>query len=77
MFCPIISLFALALADSAFKEEGIQRPENLYTLEILHFKETLVTQWKPELLENSVFRHQAEGDISDSIPQTFKDFNRS
>ena len=77
MFCSIISPLALAFADSAFKEEGIQRPEDLYTFEILLFRETLGTQWKPELLETPIFRHQVKGDISDSRPRTFKDFNTS
>ena len=62
-----MSLFALAFADSAFKEGGIQRPEDLYTLETPHFKEMLGIQWKPELLETSIFRHQVKGDISDSM----------
>ena len=75
MFCSIISPLALAFADSAFKEEGIQRPEDLYTFEILHFRETLGTQWKPELLETPVFHQQVKGDISDSVPWTFSDFN--
>ena len=77
MFCPIMSLLALAFADSVFKEEGIQRLEDLYTLEIPRFKETLGIQWKPELLETLIFCHQVKGDISDSIPWTFKDLNRS
>ena len=75
MFCPIMSLLALAFADSAFKEEGIQCPEDLYTLEIPHFKETLGIQWKPELLETPIFRQQVKGDISDSVPWTYSDFN--
>ena len=48
MFCPVVSLLALATADNAFKEDGIQRPEDLFTLEIPHFKEALAIQWKPE-----------------------------
>ena len=36
MFCPVVSLLALATADNAFKEDGIQRPEDL------------AIQWKPE-----------------------------
>ena len=68
MFCPIMSLLALAFADNAFKEEGIQCPVDLYTIEIPHFKETLGIQWKPKLLETPVFRQQVKGDISGSIP---------
>jgi hypothetical protein len=70
-----MSLLALAFADNAFKEEGIQCPEDLYTLEIPHFKETLAIQWKPELLETPIFRRQVKGDISHSIPWNYSDFN--
>ena len=58
MFCPIMSPLALAFADSAFKKEGIQCLEDLYTLEIPHFKEMLGIQWKPALLETPIFRKQ-------------------
>lgn len=37
--------------------------EGLYELEVLHFNEALGIQWKPELLETQVFRHQVKGDI--------------
>ena len=47
MFCPIMSLLALAFADNAFKEMGIEKPEDLFSLEIPHFKESLAIQWKP------------------------------
>ncbi|KAF8534000.1 hypothetical protein BDD12DRAFT_897299 [Trichophaea hybrida] len=75
IFCPIMNLLALAFADNAFKEEGIQRPEDLYNLEIPHFKESLVIQWKPECRETPVFRRHVDGDICDKTPLTFSDFN--
>ena len=34
-------------------------------------------QWKPDLLEAPIFRHQVKDDISNSIPWTFKDLNWS
>ena len=49
MFCPVVSLLALAFANNALGGGGIQCPEDLFTLEIPHFKEALAIQWKPEL----------------------------
>ena len=61
MFCPV-SLLILAFADTAFQEDGIQCLEDLFTLEIPHFKVALAIQWKPELLETPIFRRQVNGE---------------
>ena len=76
-FCPAVSLLALAFADNALKEDGIQCAEDLFTLEILHFKEALAIQWKSELSETPIFRRQVNGEISDSEPWTALDSNYS
>ena len=76
MFCPTASLLALAFADNALKEDGIQCPEDLSPLRYIpHFKEALAIPWKPELLETPIFRRQVSGEISDSKPWTALDFN--
>ena len=31
IFCPILNMLALAFADGAFKEKGIQKPEDIYS----------------------------------------------
>ena len=77
MFSPIMNLLALAFADSAFKESGIKKPEDLFSLEIPHFKESLAIQWKPECLETPTFRRQVNDTICNSTPFTFTDFNYS
>ena len=75
MFSPIMNLLALAFADSAFKESGIKKPEDLFSLEIPHFKESLAIQWKPGHLETPIFRRQVNDTICNSTPWTFTDFN--
>ena len=75
MFCPIMNLLALAFADNAFKELGIEKPEDLFSLEIPHFKESLSIQWKSECLETPIFRRQVKDTICNSTPWTFSDFN--
>ena len=74
MFCPIMSLLALAFADNAFNESGIKKPEDPFSLEIPHFKESLTIQWRPGCLETPIFRRQVNGTICDSTPLTFTDF---
>ena len=44
MFYPVVSLLALAFADNALKEDGIQCPKDLFIIEIPHFKEALAIQ---------------------------------
>ena len=68
MFCPAASLLALAFANNTLKEDGVQCPEDLLTLKIPHFKEALVIQWKPELLETPIFHCQVNGVIFNSEP---------
>ena len=77
MFCPVIGLLALAFVDNAFKESGIKKPEDLFSLEIPHFKEPLAIQWRLEIMESPIFHRQVNGDICNSIPWTFSDFNYS
>ena len=60
MFCPIMSLSALAFANNAFMEMGIEKPEDLFSLEIPHFKESLAIQWKPGCLKNTYFSSPSE-----------------
>ena len=55
IFSPIMNLLALAFADNAFKKSGIEKPEDLFSLEIPHFKESLAIQWKPGCLETPTF----------------------
>ena len=74
MFCPIMNLFALAFADNAFKESCIKKPEDLFSFEIPHFKESLAIQWRPGCLGTPIFRHQVDDTICDSTPFTFRDF---
>ena len=54
MFCPVMSLLALAFADNALKETGIEKLKDLFSLEIPHFRESLAIQWKPGCLETSI-----------------------
>ena len=68
---------ALAFADNALKGFGIEKPEDLFSLEIPHFKESLAIQWRPEIMETPIFRRQVNGDICDSTPWAFSDFNYS
>ena len=68
---------ALAFADNALKGFGIEKPEDLFSLEIPHFKESLAIQWKPEIMETPIFRRQVNGDICNSTPLAFSDFNYS
>jgi integrase len=75
MFCPIMNLLALAFADGAFKEDGIKTPEDLFKLEIPHFKEVLAIQWKPECRETPIFRRLEGSQISETKPLTFDEFN--
>lgn len=70
-----MNLLALAFADSAFKEGGIRKPEDLYGLEIPDFKESLSVQWKPEIRETPIFRRQKGDDICTSTPLGFSDFS--
>ena len=63
MFCPIMSLWALAFADNAFKEMGIEKPEGLFSLEIPHFKESPAIQWKLGCLETPISRRQVNDTI--------------
>ena len=70
-----MDLLALAFADNAFKESGIEKPQGLFSLEIPHFKEPLTIQCKPECLETPVFRRQVNNTICNSRPYTFTDFN--
>ena len=75
MFCPIINLLAPAFTDNAFKGSGIQKPEDLFSLEIPHSKEPLAIQWKPGCLETPIFRRQVNNTICNSTPWAFTDFN--
>ena len=77
MFCPIRNLLALAFVDNAFKESGIKKPEDLFSLEIPHFKESLTIQWRPGCLEIPIFRRQVNDTLAicDSTPFAFTDFN--
>ena len=70
-----MGLLALAFADNAFKESGIEKPEDLFSLEIPHFKKSLAIQWRPEVMGTPIFRHQVNGDICNSTPWAFSDFN--
>ena len=58
-----MGLLALAFADNAFKESGIQKPEGLFSLKIPHFKKSLAIQSRPEILETPIFRRQVNGNI--------------
>ena len=60
-----------------FKESVIEKPEDLFSLEIPYFKESLAIQWRPEIMETPVFRRQVNGDICNSTPWTFSNFNCS
>lgn len=70
-----MNLLALAFSDNAFKEGGIQKPEDLYSLEIPSFKESLSIQWKPEIVETPVFRRQVGDNICPTTPMAYSDFN--
>ena len=72
-----MGLLALAFADNAFKESGIEKLEDLFLLKIPHFKESLAIQWRPEIMEIPIFRSQVNGDICNSTPWAFSDFNYS
>ena len=72
-----MGLLALAFADNAFKELGIEKPEDLFSLEIPHFKESLAIQWRSEIMETPIFRRQVNGGICNSTPWAFSDFNYS
>ena len=75
IFCPVMCLLALAFADNAFKVSGIERPEDLFSLTIPHFKESLAVQWRPECMETPIFRRQVNGAICNSTPWAYTDFN--
>ena len=70
MFCPIIRLLALAFADNAFKELGIKEPEDLFSLEIPHFRDPTET----ETLRNAYISLLSERHYCNSTPWTFTDF---
>ena len=58
-----MGLLALAIADNPFKESGIEKPEDLFSLTISHFKESLAFQWSLECMETPIFRRQVNGVI--------------
>ena len=72
-----MGLSALAFADNVFKGSGIEKPKDLFSLRIPHFKELLAIQWRPEIMETLIFRRQVNGDICNSTPWGFSDFNCS
>ena len=72
-----MSLLALAFADNAFKGSGIEKPEDPFSLEIPHFKESLATQWRPGIMETPIIRRQVNSDICNFTPWAFSDFNYS
>ena len=67
-----MDLLALAFADNTFQEKWVQRPEDLYRLEIPHLK-LLSIQWKPKIRETPVFRRFKGIAASDDDPFTFTD----
>ena len=70
-----MSLLALAFADNVFKEMDIEQPEDLFSLEISHFKESLAIQWKPGYLETPIFRRQVNDTICNYTAWAFMGFN--
>ena len=56
---------------------GIENPEDLFSLQIPHPKESLATQWRPEIMETPIFRRLVNSDICNSTPWAFSDFNYS
>ena len=73
IFCPVMGLLALAFADNVFKVSGIEKPEDLFSLTIPHFKESLAFQWSPEYI-TPIFRRQVNGVICNSTPWAYADF---
>ena len=58
-----MGLLALAFADNAFKISGIEKPEDIFSLTIPHFKETLAFQWSLDCMETPIFPRQVNGAI--------------
>ena len=58
-----MGLLALAFADNALKDSGIKKPEDIFSLTVPDFKESLAIQWRPECMEIPVFRRQVNGAI--------------
>ena len=52
------------------QESGIERPVDLFSLGIPHFKESFAIhgQWGPEIIEIPIFRCQVNGYICDPTP---------
>jgi len=76
IFCPILNMLALAFADRAFKEEGIWKPEDIDSLVIPDYKERLVLDWRPEVMETPIFRTKGKDwEISASEAWSYADFN--
>ena len=73
-----MGLLALAfITVNAFKESGIEKLEDPFSLEVSHFKESLAIQWRPGIMETPIFRRQVNGDICNSTPWAPPDFNYS
>ena len=70
-----MGLLALAFADNALKESGIEKLEDLFLLKIPHFKESLAVRWGPGVMETPIFSRQVNGDICNSTPWACTDFN--
>jgi hypothetical protein len=56
--------------------DGIKRPEDLYSLNIPNFKETLKIRWKEEMMETPVFRRQQGDQICPTTPLVYSDLNQ-
>ena len=75
MFLPDYESFGSSFANKAFEWLGIEKPEDLFSLEIPYFKGSLVIEWKLECLKTPIFRYQVKDTICNSTPWTFADFN--
>ena len=54
---------------------GIEKPEDLFSLEVPQFKESLAIQWKSGCLETPIFRRQVNDTICNYTAWAFTDFN--
>ena len=70
-----MDLRVLAFADNAFRAPEIEMAEDLFSLTIPRFKESLAFQWSPECMETPIFRRQVNGVICNSTPWAYTDFN--
>ena len=76
IFCPILNMLALAFTGRAFREGGIRKPEDIDSLVIPDYKERLVLDWRPEVMETPIFRTKREdGEISATEAWSYADFN--